>query len=88
MLENLSDIEALEPGLYEMRIDNPTGDPDCDHDQYIVRFEPRRVEDLVFETQPEAFERVGRLSAQLRRLIRTSPARGCAPGLIRSQQSL
>ena len=65
MLENLSDIEALEPGLYEMRIDNPTGDPDCDHDQYIVRFEPRRVEDLVFETQPEAFERVGRLSAQL-----------------------
>ena len=65
ILENLSEIDALEPGLYEMRIDNPTGDPDCDHDQYTVRFEPRRVEDLVFDTQPDAFERVGRLSAQL-----------------------
>jgi len=65
ILERLSEIEALEPGLYEMRIDNPTGDPDCEHDQYAVRFEPRRVEDLVFNTQPDAFERVGRLSARL-----------------------
>ena len=48
-----------------MRIDNPTGDPDCGHDQYTVRFEPRRVEDLVFNTQPDAFERVGRLSSRL-----------------------
>ena len=65
ILEHLPDIDALEPGLYEMRIDNPTGDPDCDHDQYSVRFEPRRVEDLVFNTQPEAFERVSQRSARL-----------------------
>ncbi|MEH6695460.1 MAG: DUF3141 domain-containing protein [Hyphomonas sp.] len=65
ILERLSEVEALEPGLYEMRIDNPTGDPDCGHDQYTVRFEPRRVEDLVFNTQPDAFERVGRLSSRL-----------------------
>jgi hypothetical protein len=58
ILEHLAVVEALPPGLYEMRIDNPTGDPDCARDQYRVRFEPRRVEDLGFEGYPRAaFER-------------------------------
>lgn len=71
ILESLADIDALAPGLYEMRIDNPTGDPDCAHDQYVVRFEPRRVEDLVFKSQPEAFERVGGVSAHLEAMYAT-----------------
>ncbi|MBK5910637.1 poly(3-hydroxyalkanoate) synthetase [Rhodothalassium salexigens] len=65
ILEAQDAIAALPPGLYEMRIDNPTGDPDCGHDQYRVRFEPRRVEDLSFPAQPRAFERVRHLSETL-----------------------
>ena len=63
ILESLIDIEALEPGLYEMRIDNPTGDPDCEKDQYTVRFEPRRVEDISFDYPQKAFENVEAVSA-------------------------
>jgi len=62
ILENLADIEGLSPGLYEMKIDNPTGDPDCERHQYSVRFEPRNVEDLRFESPREAFERVRQVS--------------------------
>jgi Protein of unknown function (DUF3141) len=62
ILESLDKIEALEPGLYKMRIDNPTGDPDCDKDQYTVRFEPRRVEDISFDYPKEAFENVKAVS--------------------------
>jgi hypothetical protein len=66
ILESLDDIEALEPGLYEMTIDNPTGDPDCHKPQYAVRFEERKVEDLRFESESEseAFERVRAVSQQ------------------------
>jgi hypothetical protein len=62
ILEHLADIEALSPGLYEMKIDNPTGDPDCARNQYSVRFEPRMVEDLHFDYPRQAFERVQRIS--------------------------
>ncbi len=62
ILEHLAEIEALEPGLYEMRIDNPTGDPDCGRHQYSVRFEPRKVEALHFDYPREAFERVRQVS--------------------------
>ena len=41
ILESLAEIEALEPGLYEMKIDNPTGDPDCHRPQSGRRSEPR-----------------------------------------------
>lgn len=58
ILESLDEIEALEPGLYEMKIDNPTGNPDCHKPEYAVRFEARRVEDLRYPVQTEAFERV------------------------------
>ncbi len=58
ILESLEEIEALAPGLYEMKIDNPSGDPDCHKPQYSVRFEERKVEDLDIPPQDEAFERV------------------------------
>lgn len=62
ILESLPDIEALAPGLYEMKIDNPTGDPDCHKPAFSVRFEPRRVEDLAQGTPSGAFERVKQVS--------------------------
>ena len=62
ILESLDDIEALEPGLYEMKIDNPSGDPDCHKPHYNVRFEERKVEDLRFPKESEAFERVRAVS--------------------------
>ncbi len=46
ILESLDEIEALEPGLYEMIIDNPTDDADCHKPDYSVRFEPREVSDI------------------------------------------
>jgi hypothetical protein len=65
ILDSLKRIEALPPGLYEMKIDNPTGDPDCGHDAYSVRFEERRVEDLKFPENRAAFRRVSDVSKQL-----------------------
>ena len=65
ILESVKRIEALPPGLYEMKIDNPTGDPDCGHDAYSVRFEERRVEDLRFPENRPAFSRVAEVSAAL-----------------------
>ncbi len=62
ILESLDDIEGLKPGLYEMKIDNPSGDLDCHKPQYSVRFEERNVEDLKFPQQTEAFERVRAVS--------------------------
>lgn len=62
ILESLEEIEALAPGLYEMQIDNPSGDPDCQKPQYSVRFEERQVEDLKTDYPREAFERIERVS--------------------------
>lgn len=65
ILENLSMIEALPPGLYEMKIDNPTGNPDCRRDAYSVHFEERRVEELQFPEDRPAFRRVAEVSTRL-----------------------
>jgi len=62
ILESLPEIERLQPGLYEMKIDNPTGDPDCHAPGYQVRFEPRRVEDLPNGAPDAAFDKVRRRS--------------------------
>ncbi len=62
ILEGLDEIQALEPGLYEMKIDNPTGDPDCPSSLYGRRFEARQVEELPFAPDNEAFERVREVS--------------------------
>ncbi len=65
ILESLADISALPPGLYEMKIDNPTADPDCGKGAYTVRFEPRQVEDIRFPLDRPAFERVRKVSEHL-----------------------
>ena len=62
ILESLERIGKLKPGLYEMKIDNPSGDPDCHAPDYKVRFEPRDVADLRHDVPTEAFEKVARLS--------------------------
>lgn len=62
ILESLGDVKTLAPGLYEMKISNPTGDPDCHKPQYSVAFEERRVEDLAFDYPRKAFERVRHVS--------------------------
>ena len=62
ILESLGEIETLAPGLYEMKIDNPSGDPDCRKSEYSVLFEERRVENLRFETPRAEFEQVRHLS--------------------------
>jgi pimeloyl-ACP methyl ester carboxylesterase len=62
ILESIADIESLAPGLYEMMIENPTGDPDCDRNQYSVRFKPRQVEDLSFDYPAGAFENAREVS--------------------------
>ena len=65
-----------------MKIDNPTGDPDCRHDAYSVRFEERRVEDLKFPVVDSiAFERVRNLSAELDALY-SSHARAVRPSAL------
>ena len=62
ILESLDRINKLKPGLYEMKIDNPSGDPDCHAPQYKVRFESRKVSDLEQYVPQEAFATVRRVS--------------------------
>ncbi|MCB1467951.1 MAG: DUF3141 domain-containing protein [Rhizobiaceae bacterium] len=62
ILESLGKIEKLKPGLYEMKIDNPSGDPDCHAPEYKVRFEPRKVSDLDPHVPEKTFETVERVS--------------------------
>ena len=62
ILENLDEIEQLAPGLYEMKIDNPTGDPDCKKPNYVVRFHEREVGDIKFEYPQPTFERARAVS--------------------------
>lgn len=71
ILESLADIEALAPGLYEMKIDNPSGDPECHKPSYRVQFEPREVEGLKVDYPRDAFERVRRMSEFNETLYRT-----------------
>ena len=65
ILESLDELEALSPGLYEMRIEAPTDDPECLEPQYRISFEPRRVEDLPKPANTDAFERVREQSQAL-----------------------
>lgn len=58
IIEHMDEVEALEPGLYEMTILSPTDDPDPQRKQYSVAFEPRRVEDVGYDYPREPFENV------------------------------
>lgn len=62
ILENVDELENLGPGFYEMKIDNPAGDPDCDKSQYTVTFEERQVSEIHYQSQPKAFEKVQQVS--------------------------
>jgi hypothetical protein len=69
ILSSLAAIEALALGLYEMKIDNPSRDPDGS--QYAVRFEPRTVEAMHFDYPRVAFERVQQVSETNDRFYRS-----------------
>ena len=72
ILESLTEIEALAPGLYEMKIGNPSGDPDCHKPAFSVRFEERQVEDLKLKTSfYEAFEQVRQVSEMNEQFYKT-----------------
>jgi poly(3-hydroxyalkanoate) synthetase len=71
ILESLSEIDALAPGLYEMKIDNPSGDPDCHKPAYSVRFEERQVQDIKVHTPHKAFERVRQVSEANEQIYKT-----------------
>lgn len=58
ILESLGELDALAPGLYEMKISNPTGDPDCHKPQYTVHFEEREVEQIHYAYPEQSFEKV------------------------------
>ncbi|CAG1000990.1 partial Poly(3-hydroxyalkanoate) polymerase subunit PhaC, partial [Burkholderiales bacterium] len=60
VLHHAKAIGALPPGLYEMLLDD--GDSDV---AAKARFEPRRLEEVVYEPNPAGFERVRTLSEQL-----------------------
>lgn len=62
ILESLGDLDALQPGLYEMKISNQAGDPDCRKPQYSVRFEERQVEQIRYAYPEHSFERVRTIS--------------------------
>lgn len=62
ILESLGDLDALQPGLYEMKISNPTGDPDCRKPQYTVHFEEREVEQIQYAYPEQSFEKVQAVS--------------------------
>lgn len=64
ILDSLNSLENLAPGLYEMKIAEPTGAADCRDPQYSVSFEPRQVEDISYSYDRRAFEQVQRLSEQ------------------------
>ena len=61
ILHHAAVIQALPPGLYEMKLDPDARPEDAAH----ATFEPRRIEELPFEPRPAAFERVDEVSRQL-----------------------
>jgi hypothetical protein len=61
ILRHARKIQALAPGLYEMLLDETNGADDAPD----ARFEPRRVEELPFDSAPAGFDRVKALSEWL-----------------------
>jgi hypothetical protein len=62
ILESLGELDALKPGLYEMKISDPTGDLDNRNRQYTVCFEERQVEQIQYVYPEQSFERVQAMS--------------------------
>ncbi|MEC4718087.1 DUF3141 domain-containing protein [Noviherbaspirillum sp. CPCC 100848] len=72
ILESIGDLDALQPGLYEMKISNPTGDPDCRKPQYTVSFEEREVEQINYAYPERSFEKVQAVSEWNELLYKTT----------------
>ena len=64
ILESLDEIETLAPGLYEMVIENPTGNPESHKPQLKIRFQERDVSEIQFPYPEKSFEKVQALSEQ------------------------
>lgn len=62
ILENIGRLEALSPGLYEMKIDRPALDPSPDERRLAVHFEERQVEQIRFDYPKAEFEKVRAVS--------------------------
>ncbi|MBZ0171513.1 MAG: DUF3141 domain-containing protein, partial [Phycisphaerales bacterium] len=62
IVDSLPAIDSLVPGLYEMHIDDRTGEPGCGEPGYRVRFEEREIEDVTFPVARREFERARRAS--------------------------
>ncbi len=67
ILHNAAKIQALLPGLYEMKLDDGAASDEVPR----AHFEPRHLEDIHFETSPASFEQVDALSRQLDRIYST-----------------
>src|SRR5690606_25933571 len=63
ILHHAESIQALDPGLYEMVLDDSTSADLAAG----ARFEPRRLEDLPFDANPAGFDKVEVLSAATER---------------------
>ena len=55
ILESLGELDALKPGLYEIKISNPTGDPGSLKPQYTVQFEEHQVEQIHYAYPEQSF---------------------------------
>ncbi|MCL6470707.1 MAG: DUF3141 domain-containing protein [Ralstonia sp.] len=62
ILQSLDAIEALPPGLYEMKLSEHSDAPPQNNSQRGVTFEPRRVEDIQFPYPRALFEHVRAVS--------------------------
>jgi pimeloyl-ACP methyl ester carboxylesterase len=65
MIENIHKFPELDPGLYQMIIVRETGETDPKKEQFVVEFEERRVEDVDFPIDKEAFRKVDTVSRTL-----------------------
>lgn len=71
ILENVGRLEALTPGLYEMKIDRPLHDAGPDERRLAVHFEEREVEQIQYDYPKASFERVQALSEWNESIYRT-----------------
>jgi len=62
ILENVGRLEALSPGLYEMKIDRPASAPSPDERRLAVHFEERQVEQIRYDYPKTEFEKVRAVS--------------------------
>jgi hypothetical protein len=72
IIEQLRRLDDLAPGLYEMQIVGETGETDPKKDQFVVRFEERRVEDFCVSSDKEAFENAEKASKRMDLLYRST----------------